>query len=309
MYNIYLTISLVILIITGFEVKKHFSDTKRVISIMLLGMAVSLAILVFPINTEKSLLGKVVFSILYSAQTVILNENFDLIHKIQTIGVVENIYAGIIYILSLLMPLLTVSFLLTLIDEFASRFKLFRLKNNNLLIFSEANEKSLFIAKKMKHNKNTFLFSNCKDGNKNYIKEIKTLKGVRINLSLEELDIKKIRNKYVTIYIVSDDEDKNLDLTLKIIKKNKHTKKYLKIYSILNSDVSRIVLDSTDKGNVQVEIVNEIERTILQLLNDKPLYLKSIDNKISVLIVGLRKSWIAIFKDCHLVWTNYWLQP
>ena len=296
MYNIYLIISLVILIITGFEVKKHYNDTKKIISIMLLGMAISLAVLVFPINNEKSLLGKVVFSIVYSAQTVILNENFDLVHQIQTIGVIENIYVGVIYILSLLMPLLTVSFLLTLIDEFASRFKLFCLKKNNLLIFSEANEKSLFIAKRMKNNKNTMLFVNCKDDGKNFVKEIKNLKGVRINLPLEELDIKKIRNTKITIYIVSDNEDKNLDLTLKMIKKNKNTEKYLKIYSILNSDISRIVLDSTDKGNVQVEIVNEIERTILQLLNDKPLYLKAIDNKISVLIVGCGKVGLQFLK-------------
>ena len=93
MYNIYLVISLIILIITGMKVKKYYNDTKKIISIMLLGMAISLAVLVFPINNEKTLLGKVVFSLVYSAQTVILNENFDLesvIKQIQEIKFIEN---------------------------------------------------------------------------------------------------------------------------------------------------------------------------------------------------------------------------
>ena len=53
--------------------------------------------------------------------------------------------------------------------------------------------------------------------------------------------------------------------------------------------LSSTILDSVDKGNIQVEIVNEVERAVCEVLQEKPLFLNAIGHKISVLIVGAGK--------------------
>ena len=73
MNRIYLIIAIIILIFTVIKAKKYIFDIKKCIPIMLLGMATALAILIFPISGEENIIGRIVFSIVYSAQTIILN--------------------------------------------------------------------------------------------------------------------------------------------------------------------------------------------------------------------------------------------
>ena len=61
------------------------------------------------------------------------------------------------------------------------------------------------------------------------------------------------------------------------------------MYFITNESLSSTILDSVNKGNIQLEIVNEIERAVCEVLQEKPLYLNAINHKISVLIVGAGK--------------------
>ena len=288
--NIIVILAVIVLATTIIKAKKHIYDIKKSISILLIGMTISLAILIYPSSGETNIIGKIFFCIIYSAQTIFLNENVELINSIPISGIVDAMYIGMIYILSLLMPLLTVSFLLSLIDDFASKLKIYVMPKEKVVIFSEFNEKAVSIARKIYNKKTTIIFANFKkETYKELYQETKKIKGIRITQVLENININKIKCQKIELYIVSDDNNENLTKTLKVIEKYKYINKKLKIYSILNDEISRIILDSTDKGNIQLEIVNEVERAILQLLQDKPLYLKSINNRISVLIVGCGK--------------------
>ncbi len=290
MNRIYLIIAIIILIFTVIKAKKYIFDIKKCIPIMLLGMATALAILIFPISGEENIIGRIVFSIVYSAQTIILNENLDILNRLQIVGATNVISIGIIYIISLLMPLLTVSFLLTLIDDFTSKIKLYFTKKNNVLIFSDVNEKSISMAKALNNKNTTIIFANYKkEEHKQFNQAIKNVKGVKVSSLLENVNVKRIKSNSINLCIISEDENNNLGLTLKLIEKNKLSNKKIKIYSILNDEMSRVILDSTDKGNIQLEIVNEIERTILQLLQNKPIYLNAKNNEINVLIIGCGK--------------------
>ena len=188
------------------------------------------------------------------------------------------------------MPLLTVSFLLTLIDDFTSKIKLYFTKKNNVLIFSDVNEKSISMAKALNNKNTTIIFANYKkEEHKQFNQAIKNVKGVKVSSLSENVNVKRIKSNSINLCIISEDENNNLGLTLKLIEKNKLSNKKIKIYSILNDEMSRVILDSTDKGNIQLEIVNEIERTILQLLQNKPIYLNAKNNEINVLIIGCGK--------------------
>ncbi len=288
MNNIFLLLSIIILILTVIKAKKNINDTKKWIPISILGMTASLAILIFPLSTQPDFIGKLVNSILYSAQTIILNENLGILDNFQIINIFDTIYIGVIYLLTLLMPLLTVSFLLTLIGDFTTKFKLYFTRKKDILIFSELNEKSVTIAKRLYDKGKIIIFANCdKENLKNY--DLKGLNITKFYSLIENINLKRIKSNTITIYLVNEIENENLTLTLRLIEKNKSLNKKIKIYTILNDEVSRIILDSTDKGNIQLEIVNEVERTIIQLLQDKPIYLNAINNEISVLIVGCGK--------------------
>ena len=101
MNNIFLLLSIIILIFTVIKAKKNINDTKKWIPISILGMTVSLAILIFPLSTQPDFMGKLVNSILYSAQTIILNENLGILNNFQIINIFDTIYIGIIYLLTL----------------------------------------------------------------------------------------------------------------------------------------------------------------------------------------------------------------
>ena len=85
--------------------------------------------------------------------------------------------------------------------------------------------------------------------------------------------------------MISQDEEKNLTEALELISMYKNREK-TKIYVINENEETPVILDSTDKGKITVEIINEKERAVFNLLNNKPLYLNAIDNTISILIVG-----------------------
>ena len=257
--NIIVILAVIVLATTIIKAKKHIYDIKKSISILLIGMTISLAILIYPSSGETNIIGKIFFCIIYSAQTIFLNENVELINSIPISGIVDAMYIGMIYILSLLMPLLTVSFLLSLIDDFASKLKIYVMPKEKVVIFSEFNEKAVSIARKIYNKKTTIIFANFKkETYKELYQETKKIKGIRITQVLENININKIKCQKIELYIVSDDNNENLTKTLKVIEKYKYINKKLKIYSILNDEISRIILDSTDKGNIQLEIVNEV---------------------------------------------------
>lgn len=253
-----------------------------------MGMTISLAILVFPINEGKNIISKAVFSIIYAAQTIILAEDVSLANNININGIFEILYLGIIYILYLIMPLLTASFLLSLIDDFATKIKLNFASRGKVVIFSELNEKSVMLAEKLSAKNTIFVFANCTNEIKNmFNKKIKNLKSITVSESIENINLNNIKSEDITFYMITEQSDNDLEQTLRIIEKYKNRK--LNIYIITNSRIARTILDSTDKGNIRVEIVNEIERTVYKVLADIPLYINAVNNEISVLIVGAGK--------------------
>jgi len=277
-------LSIIVLIATGIIAKKYIYNLKKFIPILLSGMVIALGILVFPLH-EGTPITKFVFSIIYAAQSIILGEDLTLLKQINIQSIIDIAYIGIIYVLFLVMPLLTVSFLLSLIDDFMSKAKLFVTSKREVIIFTELNAKSVMIAEKMDNKKKTFIFANCKDNEQSeFNKRIKDIKGLKLEEVAQNINLKLIRGKEITFFAISDNPDENLNKTLQLIEKYKDRE--IKICLTTYNEMARTILDSTDKGKIRVEIINEIERIVYQVLEDKPLYLNTINNEISVLIVG-----------------------
>ena len=284
MQIIYVIIAIITITITIIKAKKYTYDAKKSISMLLTGMAITLTVLVFPLAEGNNPIAKLVYSIIYSAQTIIISEDVSLITSVELQNIIDIVYVGIIYILFLAMPLLTVSFLLSILNDFSTKIKLMFIQKRKIIIFSNLNEKSLTIAENQKDKNTAIIFANYTKEEVDYNKRLNTIKALKIKEEIENIEFKHIKNKEITIYIMLENEEKKLNTTLELIEKYKNLN--IKIYLITSNEISENILDSVDKGEIKLEIVDEIERTVCEVLQEKPIYLNTINNEISVLIVG-----------------------
>ncbi len=287
MNYLYLLIALITLLLTFIFIKTSSKNLSHLIFICLLGLLVTLFILMFPLVNSVGLLSKFVTTLIYTIQTITFNQDLELVNNITVTSFYEGVYIGIIYILFLLIPLMTTTYLLSLIDGVVSKIRLFLSRHTKIYIFSEINEKTLAIASKM-HSKNvTTIFIKSKNQviADERIDEVKAIKGIMFN-EFANIKLKKYINREVAFYLFSSNTTQNLNQAIEITNKYKNNTNSFKVYVLTKNNVDSLILDSIDKGNIQLEVVDENERIVYQLLNNKPLYLEAINNKIAVLIIS-----------------------
>lgn len=291
--NYLMTAIIVALITIIFSRNKKYIKSKLLI--LLTGFTTSLVILVLPLFKEYNLISQIVFSILYSLQVIILGQDFELINSIELTNALNTIYVISIYVLFLLEPLITATAILTFLGNNLSKLRIIFSRFKEILVFSEINEKTLTIAEKQYNKKKMqIIFVDTDENKEKYKKEISQLKAVIFKQQITDLSLK---NKFVTYYLFSQSEEENLNNALTLLKQGNNKKKRIrKIYILNNSEEARIILDSAPKNNIKLELINEKDRAILQHICDEPLYKNSINNQISILIVGCGKLGIEFLK-------------
>ena len=274
-------ISAIIIIASIIMTIKFKENLKTKIVIIIISSIAALAILVFPFMEENNNTFKVLDSVFYSLKCLGLNQDFSIISNIDLLTINGFLYAIFIYGLFLALPILTASVILIFLGDMFVKVKFAINKNKRLYIFSEMNEKSLMVARrilKRKGNMAKIVFTNFdRERNREDIKALKITDKI--------LDLKIGNENKVTFYLISENEEENLENALELITKY-HNRDKTKIYVVNNSDVATVILDSSNKGKINVEIINETERMVYDLLDRIPLYLNAEKNKISVLIVG-----------------------
>lgn len=282
-----LFVALTVLIITVYLVKVCFKNAKMRILVLIIGFLFTLGVLVFPLISGINFASRVTMTILYAFQTIGMNQDIDIVRNIQILDFYEWVYVGFICLMYLLIPLMTATFLLSLIDNFVAKVRLVFSKKVKMFVFSNINERCLEIASRVKSFDSMILFANY---NRNKIDEafldkVSTMKGIKISSNVSDIKFKKsYRELY--FYLFSSNMEENLDNAIKLIQKYRDSKIKVWIYLLSNDEVAGSILDSMDKGNVYLDIVNEPERITYQLLDSKPLYLNTVNNKISALIIG-----------------------
>ena len=107
----YFLLAILVLIFTLIKQRKYTYNLKKIIPTILIGMAFALTILIYPISPGSDFISKIVYAIIYSAQTIILGEDILLVSSLHTESILDQLYIWLIYFLLLIMPFLTVSFL------------------------------------------------------------------------------------------------------------------------------------------------------------------------------------------------------
>jgi len=273
--------------ITILKKKKNFKNN---IFIALLIGVISMTILIYPLEQEyTNAYTRLLASFFYAIKCAGMGQDLDILSTIDMNGIAGYFYFIFINILFIIMPILTVGFILSFLEDVFVKIRLSLVKNKEIHIFSEVNEKSILLAKRLQNKKNIqVVFTNVADKSKINIKSI--------NMK-EKITNIKLKNKLkIEFYVISSNEDENLNVTLELIKKYKE-KENIKINVINDSEGALTILDSTDKGKITLEIINEKERAVFNLLNEKPTFLNSINKTISILIVGCGNLGKEFLKD------------
>lgn len=251
---------------------------------IVLAMIITLTILVYPLMTGRTKTYILFSSFFYSFQAISLTEDISIIKNISLDSTLNILYVFFIYGLFTFIPLLTVTFILTLIDNIFNKFKLIFLKKKELVVFSEINDRTIAISTNDENINRTKVFIN--NINQSDTNKITSVKGIKISKSIININLENKKTKSLTYYLFSEDKSKNLEDSLKLIEKYKTTKLNINVYTLLDNEASETMLNSVDKGNVKLKIVNENERVVYNLIDKYPLYLNKTNNTINTLIVG-----------------------
>ncbi|MBR2290098.1 MAG: NAD-binding protein [Clostridia bacterium] len=271
-------VAILITLYIAFQKKREF---KNRIVILIFGIAVSIGVLIFPLLNSENIIVRILDAVYYAIRSIWMNQDTELLGALDLTNLLETSYFVILYILFILLPILTTGAILAFISDALAKRKFRKVRNKDLYIFSELNEKSKAFARKLGKNRNSaIVFANSKN------KETE-IKSVRIEEKITGIEIKN-RNTNIEFYAISDNEEDNINDTLELIEKYKD-RENTKIYVINNTIEAPAILDSVDKGKLTVEVINETEREIFNLLDEKPLFENAIDNTISVLIIGCGK--------------------
>lgn len=273
----------------------------------LIGVVVALIFLSYPLYDEISGISRIFCSILFALQSLTLGEDFELIAKVATTSSINNAYIILTYSLYFIAPLLSASTLLFLFGNTFSKLKFWLITKKQYHIFSDINEKTVILANQiLTINKNAkVIFTNKNSENQDLIRNRKVLKfAEKLNtLSLHSLK----KEKY--LYFMSDDEEENLNECLEFLDKLKDSEK-TKIYILNDKQEAYMIIDSmmskyyeniknSQEPKLQIEIINESERIVLERLKQLPIQnIFDINKKeISVLIVGCGQFGQAFLKN------------
>lgn len=257
----------------------------------LIGIAIALAFLSYPLYTEYTGISRIACSVLFAVQVLTLNEDFELLNIVEATNIINNIYIVLTYALYFIAPLLSASTLISLFGHTFSRLRFLVTLKSEYHIFSEINEKTLATSKAiLASNKNAKIVFANKDHGENLL--VNNKKVLKMQEKINELKLYKIK-KQKYLYFMSNDEDANLNDSLEFLDKAKTNDK-AKIYILNNKPEAYMIIDSImnthieKSKNIQVEIINEAERIVLQRLKDLPIekIFDKVQKQVTVLIVG-----------------------
>ena len=271
--------SLVVIVISiMYLLFRRKNNLKTNIVVGFITCIISISILVFPLLEYTNDFIRGLASFIYAIKSIVMEQDLSVLARINLSSMMEYFYLILLVNLFLLTPALTVSFIVSYLERIISNLKFIMSKNKKLYVFSELNDKSIILSKNLENKKKiAIIFCNVQD------KKDIGIKSIKLSDRVENINFNS--NSDITFYMVDANEEENLNATLALIDKYKTFNK-IKINVVNQSEETPVILDSMDKGNITVEIINENERAVFNLLNNTPLFLNTVDKTISILIVG-----------------------
>jgi len=289
---------LTVVVLIAVSIKTYLNKAKSIARIALvLGCMFVATFIIYmpPFLTEYGVLPGLVGNLAHVLQVATVDagvtEYFDAIISGMGNGPLTQCYILLIGIMHVTLPALSALTAVTVFFRCFSTMELFFANNRRrpLFVFSEANEKTLHLAKSLEHVNCDIVFANSTSDALN--SEVKSQHGIVMKEEpISELGIKCKATKDIYFFCISEDEDVSLSNTLQLIKQyaaEEETKQeHIHIYQFSKHNDFSTYIDSADKGEIDVHCVNEYETLIYNLLDRYPL-MQYGESGIHVLLHGL----------------------
>ncbi len=217
---------------------------------------------------------------------------YDLIFEKLGSGIFADVYIAALGLIHIILPAVSALTAVTLIAQYITKLRVNGVKRGNktLHVFSQIKEESIIFARDIRKNdkKCEIIFLDDKDKSE--------YSDLRHELRCKILD-EKIENiranakkRKVYYYCISKDEEKNLNSTLAIMAQLESAKRSVQqnnyIYLFSSDPSAELIIDSLNKGSINIDIIDEHKIAAYNLISEYPLLEYATDNKISVLICG-----------------------
>lgn len=245
------------------------------------------------ISSALLILGR---SIVHTLQTFSLDEDYDfflnvLREKCQP-GVVLDLVTVYYTILNVLAPIMTLAFILTLLEELLSRFRASMHPSKETFLFSELNERALTLAEDVRKNKRRALlvFTNFKaDEADEQAAELRE-RANRIGAICVKNDITTMRFRHcssspITFVLADMNEYENLRVAAWLSRGNKKLNRLVlaDVLVFCTGNDAEITVQEAIKNrsnrNMRFVAVNDCVQPIYRLLSDFPLFSRMQESK------------------------------
>jgi len=288
------------------EIKEYKKNGFSFIKAMI-GVSTALFFLNLALFNDLNRFSKCLSSMLFTLQTMTISEDFSLINTVATDIFMNKVYVIITYILYFVAPLLSATTILSLFENTFSKLILRCSLKSEYHIFSQINKKSMMLVSNIiDTNPSAKIILMDKSNRKTDL--IKNKRILKLDEKINDINLHKIKKKKY-LYFVSDDEEENLNESLEYIDKLKECEK-VKVYLLNDTDQAYMIMDTVMSNyyeksenkipNLEVEIINEKERIILQRLNILPLKKIFHQKEVTILIVGCGKFGSMFLKN--IIW-------
>ncbi len=224
------------------------------------------------------------------------------------LGVAYSLYAVVLFVLA---PVMTAGVVLTFFKNATAYIVYYLSFNKEIYYFTELNLKSVILAENVyktggKKRLIVFLNVDLSDENNELYCRVKSIKAICFNnKEITDIGFKRLLGNVLRkIYFISENQDKNVEQALTMIKKLRgddvYDSKNTHFYVFSITTASSILLDNADNGNIKLRRVHESRNLIFSILRNHSIFDDAIEEngvkKINALILGLGEYGMELFK-------------
>lgn len=263
-----------------------------------LGMALATFILYIPIFYQLyDVLTATFSSIINVLQVISLDADYvnfyDMIHEGFRLHTASRFYMGLLGVVHFMLPAISLLAAYNILIHYYASLKILFMNRHNqpMFIFSDCNEESLSLGESIRKQvgRCDLIFAD-ESSSDQYLDRIDSMRAVLFQGSIRDMHIKQKKSKDI-YYFCIDEDDKDLNTALSLIKKyedqDKEIQKHTHIYVLTEQKDVDLMLDSTNKGLIDMQVVSIPERTAYHLLQEYPLYQFAGPQGSFVLLIGL----------------------
>ncbi len=242
-------------------------------------------------------------SIVNALQIFTINADIsDLLGKVENIAFFfKESYIFLVTFLSVIAPIVTASFLLSLFFNLSVKVKFIFGCFKDTYVFSELNERSLTLASDIRrnHKKAMIIFTDVLEKEEETFFDL-SIKAKAINALLFKDDILTVnfnfhsKSSQVSYFIMGGNETENINQALSLIESYRE-RELTRLYIFSLSCASELALSGIDKGKLKVRRINEVQSLINHTLYESgtKIFESAVENdqvdtkNINAVIIGM----------------------